>query len=393
MEAYILDWATLLVRWLHVITAIAWIGASFYFVWLDNHLVPPVPPKKGVSGEIWSVHGGGFYNKQKYLVAPDQLPEKLHWFKWEAYWTFISGFALLVLVYYFNAGAYLVDKSVADITPAAAIGISLAVILAGFAVYEGLCRSPLAKSGTAFALVGFALVVALAWAMSQVFGGRGAYIQVGTVLGTIMAANVLMIIIPGQRKMIASMMAGEVPDAIHGIRGKQRSMHNNYMTLPVLFIMLSNHYPMTYGHRYGWAVLAVVVIASVMIRHFFNLHHKGRMVIALPAGAVALFIALAVVMAPKAPDGGGAKVAFAQVKAVMDSRCISCHAAKPTQPGFAAPPAGVILETPEQVRAQAQRIHQQVVVARVMPIGNLTGITDDERALVGRWFAQGATVD
>jgi len=393
MEAYILDWATLLVRWLHVITAIAWIGASFYFVWLDNHLVPPVPPKKGVSGEIWSVHGGGFYNKQKYLVAPDQLPEKLHWFKWEAYWTFISGFALLVLVYYFNAGAYLVDKSVADITPAAAIGISLAVILAGFAVYEGLCRSPLAKSGTAFALVGFALVVALAWAMSQVFGGRGAYIQVGTVLGTIMAANVLMIIIPGQRKMIASMMAGEVPDAIHGIRGKQRSMHNNYMTLPVLFIMLSNHYPMTYGHRYGWAVLAVVVIASVMIRHFFNLHHKGRMVIALPAGAVALFIALAVVMAPKAPDGGGAKVAFAQVKAVMDSRCISCHAAKPTQPGFAAPPAGVILETPEQVRAQAQRIHQQVVVARVMPIGNLTGITDDERALVGRWFAQGARVD
>jgi uncharacterized membrane protein len=393
MEAYILEWASLLVRWLHVITAIAWIGASFYFVWLDNHLVPPVPPKKGVSGEIWSVHGGGFYNKQKYLVAPDQLPEKLHWFKWEAYWTFISGFTLLVLVYYFNAGAYLVDKSVADITPAMAIGISLAVIFAGFTVYEGLCRSPLAKNGTAFALVGFALVVALAWAMSQVFGGRGAYIQVGAVLGTIMAANVLMIIIPGQRKMINSMLAGEVPDAIHGIRGKQRSMHNNYMTLPVLFIMLSNHYPMTYGHRYGWAVLGVVVIASVMIRHFFNLHHKGRLVIALPAGAVALFIALAVVMAPKAPEGGGEKVAFAQVKAVIDSRCISCHAAKPTQPGFAAPPAGVMLEKPEQLRANAQRIHQQVVVARVMPIGNLTGITDYERALIGRWFAQGAKTD
>jgi uncharacterized membrane protein len=393
MEAYILEWASLLVRWLHVITAIAWIGASFYFVWLDNHLVPPVPPKKGVSGEIWSVHGGGFYNKQKYLVAPDQLPEKLHWFKWEAYWTFFSGFALLILVYYFNAGAYLVDKSVADITPGAAIGISLAVIFSGFTVYEGLCRSPLAKNGTAFALVGFALVVVLAWAMSQVFGGRGAYIQVGAVLGTIMAANVLMIIIPGQRKMIASMLAGEVPDAIHGIRGKQRSMHNNYMTLPVLFIMLSNHYPMTYGNHYGWAVLGVVVIASVMIRHFFNLHHKGRVVIALPAGAVALFIALAVVMAPKAPDGGGAKVTFSQVKAVIDSRCISCHAAKPTQPGFAAPPAGVMLENPEQVRANAQRIHQQVVVARVMPLGNLTGITDEERALIGRWFAQGAKLD
>ena len=202
-----------------------------------------------------------------------------------------------------------------------------------------------------------------------------------------------MIIIPGQRKMIASMLAGAVPDAIHGIRGKQRSMHNNYMTLPVLFIMLSNHYPMTYGHRYGWAVLAVVVIASVMIRHFFNLHHKGKVVHALPAGAAALFILLGVAMAPKAPEGGGEKVAFAAVKAVIDSRCISCHAAKPTQPGFAAPPAGVVLETSEQIRAQAQRIHQQVVVARVMPLGNLTGISDAERALVGRWFAQGAKTD
>lgn len=393
MEAYILDWASLLVRWLHIVTGIAWIGASFYFVWLDNHLEPPNPPKKGVSGEIWSVHGGGFYNKHKYLIAPEQLPEKLHWFKWEAYWTFMSGFTLMVLVYYFNAGAYLVDKSVADITPAAAIAISLAVIFSGFALYEGLCRSPLAGNGTLFALVGFALVVALAWAMSQVFGGRGAYMQVGAVLGTIMAANVLMIIIPGQRKMIASMMAGEVPDAIHGIRGKQRSMHNNYMTLPVLFIMLSNHYPMTYGNPHGWAVLGVVVIAAVMIRHFFNLHHKGKVVIALPAGAVVLFIILAVLMAPKAPAGGGEKVAFAALKAVIDSRCGSCHALKPVQPGFAAPPAGVILETPEQVRAQAQRIYQQVVVARVMPIGNLTGITEDERALIGRWFAQGAKTD
>ena len=394
MQAYILDWASLLVRWLHVITAIAWIGASFYFVWLDNHLEPPNPLKKGVSGEIWSVHGGGFYNKQKYLVAPDQLPEKLHWFKWEAYWTFISGFALLVLVYYFNAGAYLVDKSVADITPAAAIALSLAVLLAGCAVYEGLCRSPLARNSPLFALVGFVLMVALAWAMSQVFGGRGAYMQVGAVLGTIMVVNVLMIIIPGQRRMIASMMAGEVPDAIHGIRGKQRSMHNNYMTLPVLFIMLSSHYPMTYGHRYGWVVLGVVILASVLIRHFFNLHHKGRVVIALPAAALVLFVILAGLMAPEAPQGQDATpVAFAQVKAVIDSRCISCHAAKPTQPGFAAPPAGVMLETPEQLRAQAQRVHQQVVVARVMPIGNLTGITEEERALIARWFAQGAKTD
>jgi uncharacterized membrane protein len=394
MEAYLLDWASLLVRWLHLITGIAWIGASFYFVWLDNHLEPANPPRKGVAGEIWSVHGGGFYNQQKYLVAPDTLPTTLHWFKWEAYWTWISGFTLLLIVYYARADAMLIDKSVADLSSWGAIGISLGVLLLGLVVYEGLCRSPLGDNGLALGLVGFALIVLLAWGLTHVFSGRGAYMEVGVVLGTIMVANVAHIIIPGQRRMVASMIAGKEPDSRDGLRAKQRSVHNNYMTLPVVFIMISSHYPMTYGDPHAWLVLAVIFLAGALIRHFFNLRHKGRTVPLLPAAGVALLAALAVWLAPSLDPAAarGDQVTFAQVDKVFQGRCVACHSKQPTQPGFVQPPAGIILESPDRIKQLADRINQQVAVAKTMPPGNLTGITDEERALVGRWFAQGATV-
>lgn len=394
MEAYLVDWASLLVRWLHIIAGIAWIGASFYFVWLDNHLEPATPPKKGVMGEIWSVHGGGFYNKQKYQVAPDSLPEKLHWFKWEAYWTFISGFALLILVYYLRADSMLVDKNVADLTPAAAIGISLATLVIGWIVYDLLCKSPLGNHEMLLGIVGFALIVLLAWGLSHVYSGRGMYMQVGATVGTIMVANVAMIIIPGQRKMIDAMLKGEAPNPIYGIRGKQRSMHNNYLTLPVVFVMFSGHYPMTYGHPRAWAVLAAIFVAGALIRHFFNLRHKGRTVVLLPAAGTAVLAVLAFLLAPTGATGsaGAQPVSYGDVRPVIASRCVSCHAAQPTQAGFAQPPGGVMLDQPERVAALITKINQQVVLAKVMPPGNLTGMTDDERALLARWIAQGAPI-
>jgi uncharacterized membrane protein len=392
METYLLDWAGLLVRWLHVIAVIAWIGTSFYFVWLDNHLQPPDPPKKGVVGELWAVHGGGFYNEQKYLVAPEKLPETLHWFKWEAYWTWISGFILLAIVYYARADAMLIDRAVADISPATAVALSLGVLVLGLAVYELLCRSPIGERGLALGVLGLGLVTLLAWAMSHVFSGRGVYIQVGATLGTIMVANVLHTIIPGQRRMVKAMIAGQAPAAIDGIRGKQRSVHNNYMTLPVVFVMISGHYPMTYGHGQAWLVLAVIFLAGALIRHFFNLHHRGRIVPALPVAGVVLLAAVAAWIAPRAAPGaaGAAPVAFAQVQQVLAARCVPCHAAHPTQPGFAQPPGGIVFEQPERILQLADRINQQSTVIRAMPPGNLTGITEEERQLIGHWYAQGA---
>jgi uncharacterized membrane protein len=391
MDAYLLDWASLLVRWLHLIAGIAWIGSSFYFIWLDNHLEPPDPPIKGVSGELWSVHGGGFYNQLKYLLAPEKLPAKLHWFKWEAYWTWMSGFALLIIVYYARADAMLVDKSVADISALAAIGISLGTLLLGLVVYEALCRSPLGRNGLALGLVGYAFLVLLSIALTNVFSGRGAYIQIGAILGTIMAANVLHVIIPGQRRMVDAMLAGRAPDPRDGERGKQRSVHNNYLTLPVVFVMISGHYPMTYGHPHAALVLAVIFLAGALIRHFFNLRHRGRVVPLLPAAGVALLAAVAVWIAPSlGAAGAGGQVTFQQVEQVFQGRCVACHSNRPTQPGFVQPPGGIVLESPDRIRQLADKINQQVAVAKTMPPGNLTGITDDERMLVGRWYAQGA---
>ena len=389
MEAYLLDWAALLARWLHLITGIAWIGASFYFIWLDNHLeLPKNRDNPRLTGEIWAIHGGGFYHNQKYLLGPEKLPETLHWFKWEAYFTWMSGMLVLGLVYWAGASAYLIDKSVADLSVGAAIAISAGVLVAGWVVYDVLCR--LIKSEWVLGVVVYVALVAASWGLAQVFSARAAYIHVGAIIGTIMVWNVFFIIMPGQRKMVAAIMRGETPDPAPGLAGKQRSVHNNYFTLPVLFIMISNHYPMTYGNTHGWLVLAVIMGAGVLIRHFFNLRHKGRTVWGYPIAALMLLAGVAAAIAPAKNTGGKPGVSMERLRTVLDARCVVCHSAKPTQPGFVQPPGGLMLDSPDRIRAAALKINQQVVVGRVMPPGNLTGLTDDERALIGDWFAQGA---
>ena len=399
LAPYGLEWLNLLVRWLHIITGIAWIGASFYFVWLDNTIKPPAPgselANKGVAGELWAVHGGGFYNPQKYLVAPAELPKELHWFKWEAYSTWLSGFALLFIVYYLNAQAMMVDRSVADLTSWQAVGIGLGSLVAGWLVYDLLCKSPLGKRDLLFGLVIFAFLVGSAYVLTHLLSGRAAYLHIGAMIGTIMVANVAHVIIPGQRKMVDAMMAGQKPDPVYGIRAKQRSVHNNYFTLPVLFLMISNHYAMTYRHEHAWAVLAVIMAAGVLIRHFFNLRHKGRIEWKYPAAGVALLAVLAVLIAPHAPlapqPGVDTAARFTQVKTIVDQRCVACHSAHPTQPGFATAPAGVMLDSPELVAQHAARIYQQTVQLKAMPLANLTNMTDAERAQVGAWFEAGAS--
>src|SRR5450830_1479578 len=396
--AYGVEWLNLLVRWLHLITGIAWIGASFYFVWLDNSIRPPAPgselAKKGVSGELWAVHGGGFYNPQKYLVAPAELPQELHWFKWEAYSTWLSGFALLTIAYYFNAQAMMIDKAVADISSGQAVGIGIATLVIGWTVYDLLCRSKLAQYELWFGVTVFALIVGAAYVLTHLLSGRAAYIHVGAMIGTIMVANVLMLIIPGQRKMVEAMAAGKLPDPRHGQKAKQRSVHNNYFTLPVLFIMISNHYAMTYRNDHAWLVLALIMAAGVFIRHFFNLRHKGRVEWRYPAIGVALLAGVAVAIAPSKPvavaPAADPAAAFASVQAVIGQRCVSCHSAHPTQPGFAAAPLGVAFDNAAEIHQNAEKIYKQVVQTKAMPLANLTNMTDAERAQVAAWYESGA---
>jgi len=389
MEAYIVDWLNLLVRWLHAITGIAWIGASFYFIWLDNHLESPKAPDddaKGVGGEVWSLHGGGFYHAQKYRVAPAAIPERLHWFKWEAYSTWLSGMALLVLIYWYGAQVYLIDPAVADLSAPAAVGIAVAYIVGGWLVYDFLCKSPLARDDRVFGAVLLLLTALLAWSLCRLFGGRGAYIHFGAVLGTIMVANVAMVIIPGQKKMVAAAERGEAPDPAPGIKAKQRSVHNTYFTLPVLFVMTSNHYAMTYGHQYNWVILIGISLAGALIRTYFVERHKGRASLLPVVLAVLLLAAISAAIAPRAQGTDTVAVSFDQVRNVVNARCTTCHADAPTHIAFPAPPLGVVLDSDERILAEAARIHQQTVATRVMPIGNLTAMTDEERLIIDRWY-------
>jgi uncharacterized membrane protein len=337
------------------------------------------------------VHGGGFYVVRKFRVAPETLPATLHWFKWEAYWTWISGFALLVLMYYLHAQVYLIDKSVADLTPLQAIGISVTLLIAGWIFYDQLCKHLGFEREAWIAGAMIAFIALTAWNLSHLFSGRAMYIQIGAMLGTIMVANVAHIIIPSQRKLVDAKKLCVAPDPVYGLRGKQRSVHNNYFSLPVLFTMISNHYPLTYGHPRGWLVLIAILLLAAYVRHFFNLRHRGRTVWAIPMTAALGALALAIAIAPAKPQAGSGVVTFAQVQAIIAQRCVSCHADKPTQEGFAAAPKDVRLDTPERITANAQKIYEQVVATKAMPIGNLTGMTDEERAKIAAWVAAGAT--
>ena len=392
MEAYLLDWANLLVRWLHFIAGVAWIGASFYFVMLDSSLSKPARKQdedRGVSGELWAVHGGGVYQSQKFLLGPvgEPLAENLHWSKWEAYTTWLSGMGLLAIVYWFGASTYLIDQQVMALTPAVAIATSVGFLAGGWIVYNLLCKALRGRETLLMAII-FVLVCAADWVLFQLFSARGAFLHVGAMMGTIMAANVFFQIIPGQKKVVAQIRAGQTPAAEPGIIGKQRSVHNTYFTLPVLFIMISNHYPMTYSNEHGWLVLIFIMLAGVLIRQYFVLRHSHRASPVLPAIAVVLLLAMIWYLSPKAVDRAGAsQVGEAQIAQIIERRCIACHARQPTQPGFAEAPLGIVLESAEEILNRAERI-AFTVQTRYMPIGNLTGMTDQERASIASWYAQ-----
>ena len=385
IDAYWEDWLELGFRWLHVVAGIVWIGTSFYFVALDNHLGRPRVAEEDVAGESWEIHGGGFYRISKYRVAPAELPEPLHWFKWEAYATWLSGFALLVVLYYANAETYLIDKSVADIPVAAAIAISLIGLAAAWVVYDLACM--LFRSDAVVGLLLLALVVGSAYGAGQVFSGRAAYLQVGSMLGTIMAANVLFNIIPAHWELIRAKEAGRAPDAAPGIEAKRRSVHNNYLTLPVVFTMISNHFAFTYEHEHAWLVLVALTLIGAWIRHFFNLRHAGRTEWFIPITATAAAIILAVAIRPDESGGApAAPVDAAKAVAIVEQRCVPCHSENPTQEGFDTAPAGVMLDTREQITEQAGAVEEQAVRTKAMPLGNVTGMTDDEREALGAWL-------
>ena len=396
MESYLLDWVNLLLRWSHVVVAIAWIGASFYFVFLDLSLVPPTDPvlkDKGVDGELWAVHGGGFYNPQKYLVSPGRIPDKLHWFYWESYSTWLTGFALFTLLYLFQASTFLIDRNVHAWSPPAAIAAALGFLVAFWLVYDFACRWFGEREG-GDRIVGVIVVVAVvaaAWSACQLFAGRAAFVLVGAMMATAMTANVAHWIIPGQRKVIAQLKAGEPVDPVHGRRGKQRSVHNTYFTLPVLIAMLSNHYGFLYVVPNNWLVLVALMAAGALIRHSFVARHQAlvhgrRVPWEFAIVGVLIIGGLVVWLAPRSrplTSIGASAVQFSEVRAVIGQRCVLCHNEQVVS-------KNVQLHTPALIAQHAQQIYQQAVVQKTMPLNNATQITDDERALLGRWFEAGA---
>ncbi len=433
MEAHLTEWLNLSIRWVHMITGIAWIGASFYFVWLENNLNRKAP-REGLAGDLWAIHGGGIYHLEKYKLAPPKMPDNLHWFKWEAYFTWLSGVALLTVVFYLNPTLYLIAPGL-DLAPAAAIAIGVGSLIAGWFIYDLLCDSPLGKQPALLGLILFVLVIGAAWGFTQVFSGRGAYIHVGALIGTIMVGNVFRIIMPAQRALVKAIEENRTPDPALPAKGLLRSRHNNYFTLPVLFIMISNHFPSTYGSQYNWLILAGIAVIAVLVRHYFNTRHdSNKFAWTLPAGALGM-ICLAFVTSPnykaatapianvapatapakteaaapaatsegskpaeqaQAPaqpanaqaNAGGAD--FDKVHSVIQERCSVCHSAKPTSPMFTAAPGGVMFDTPQQIQAMAPKIQAQAVATQIMPLGNITQMTQAERDLIGSWIAEGA---
>lgn len=391
--AHFLDWTHLFVRWVHIVVGIAWIGASFYFIFLENSLNRTKGLREELAGNLWAVHGGGFYYLEKYKVAPSQLPEKLHWFKYEAYFTWLTGVMLLLIVYYLNAGSYMVDPAVAAISNREAVVTGIGSLLVGWLVYDILCRTPLLRNTRAFALTGFLILTLLSWYLSTHLSGRAAFIHVGALLGTCMAGNVFFVIIPSQKALVKAAKLGREPNAALGKYAGLRSLHNNYMTLPVLFIMISNHFPVTFASKWNWVILAGLTLASVAIRHYINKHEQGfRLNYLFIMGIVGL-LALVAITAPPRISTSGASVSFAEVEPLFKKHCVSCHAAKPTDELQTKAPNGVMLETPEQIKRMADKILIRAVQTHSMPQGNKTGMTEEERMLIGNWIAGGCPIN
>lgn len=403
METILYDWGALLLRWVHIITGIAWIGSSFYFMHLDAAIkaIPEIPAGKG--GEAWEVHGGGFYQVRKYLVAPERLPAELMWHKWESYSTWISGFFLLVWVYYLGSDLYLIDPAVRPLTPLVAAMVGIGGLALGWIVYNLLVSSPLARNEVALAAVGFAFIMAMAWAFQQVFSGRGALIHTGALMGTIMSGNVFMNIIPNQKKVIADLIAGRTPNPEYGKQAKTRSTHNNYLTLPVIFLMISGHYPLAFTSRYAWIMVGFVLVAGALVRHFYNERHAGRgdkwwtwIVAAIAMIVVVLLSAIStpagreylhLTALPQAEEAAASTKVPDNVAEIIAGRCSMCHAREPVYAGVVAPPKGVRLETPAEISREADAIRMQAVLTHAMPPNNVTEITPEERQTLAAWLA------
>jgi uncharacterized membrane protein len=393
VESVLTEWLSLILRWLHVIAGIGWIGSSFYFIHLDLSLKARSGLPDGVQGDAWQVHGGGFYHMVKYLVAPARMPDELTWFKWEAYATWLSGFALLVVVYYLGAELYLIDKSVLDLTAPMAAAVAFGTLLLAWLFYEALCRSPLGRHEGALALVGYVFLVGVTYAFTHVFSGRGAFTQIGALVGTIMVANVFVIVIPNQKKTVAALLAGKEPDPKWGADAKQRSVHNNYLTLPVVFLMIANHYPLMFATRFNWLIVAIVLAIGPVIRHFFNSRHEGK---GSPwwtwgvAAAGMLAVAWLSGLGPKDAGTRADKVDIKAAQSAIMSRCGMCHMDGPVWPGVHTAPKGVVLDSPENIRRHAHLIEINAVRSHAMPPGNITEMTPRERQVVATWLAAGA---
>lgn len=397
METLILDWLNVGLRWIHLIAGMGWIGTSLYFMWLDAALTRPDPPRPAVEGETWLLHSGGFYLVERRTLPAGQLPSPIHWFKWEAALTWLTGFPLLVIVYYMTHGVYLIDPAVSSITPGAGAALGIGLLIVSWVVYDLLWTSPLARGrGPAATALSWTLLFAVVYGLTRVLSGRAAFIHTGAMLGTIMVANVWMRIVPAQRDLIAAAEAGRTPDGTLSARAKQRSAHNSYVTFPVIFMMLSTHYPATYGHPLNWLVLCLLIVAGASVRHVMIARDKGR-----PADwwliPAALALAAAVYLTsparPSGPTAGGGHVAYAEAKRVIDRRCASCHSRTPTDEVFRLAPNGVTFDTPESIRTRAETIRARVVLTRTMPLANKTGMTDAERDILARWLDQGATIE
>ncbi len=388
-------WGEALLRWTHVIAGIGWIGSSFYFIHLDLSLRKSQTLPVDADGDAWQVHGGGFYHMIKYMIAPAKMPDELTWFKWEAYATWLTGFALLVAIYYFGAQLYLIDREVFALSPVTAAFLSVAGLIAGWLIYDRLCKSRLGENEKLLAITGFVLLIAACYGFTRLFSSRGAFMELGALIGTIMASNVAMVIIPGQRKVVKALLAGEKPDPVYGKRGKQRSVHNNYLTLPVIFVMIGNHYPLAFATRWNWLIWALLIVIGGCVRHFINMRHKQHKQLWWTWGIAVAYLAAIMFLSLQGPAKGRQasvvipmKVSFDNVEPIIATRCSMCHAAEPLWPGMASPPKGVELDTPEKIGLRRREIALQAAITSAMPPANITEITPEERAILAAWSSQ-----